>query len=155
MIPTAKQTERMRIVGMTFLNLAASEPPECRVDMMSTSADPVCGTVACHAGWWAIAQAHGDCIPNECCDIVGRYGYEDAASDMAMYLGFEHHHELDIWAYNYASLWGKELEAGESLFANAKAFNETSKTITLEKIGLWWLQVADRCDAAREVDYAR
>ena len=146
---TKTQIENMRILGMTFLNLAESEPAECKVDMSEVYAEPVCETVACHAGWWAVAITKGTKFDRSLCyNYMGpiRFGfsYKYAAASMAQFLGFNDMDSLQNWARDNSNLWGNV--HGCYMFLNPKAFKCTPETITLKKIGLHWLKVADRCE---------
>ena len=131
----------MRILGMTFLNLAEGTPPECKVNMMETEVD-LCGTVACHAGWFGIAKH------SKKKSLNNLYDFQDSANEMANYLGFAKAIDLQTWAGENPVLWGNT--KGFAMFNARRAFSVDEKwtPLDLEKIGLWWLGVADRCEAA-------
>lgn len=120
--------QRCRIVGMTFLNLHEQWKGIAEVNMNEPH---VCGTVACHGGWWAIDQGtEGD--------------YEDGAESIARFLGFLSYFDLEDWAHEHPDLWGNE--NGWSMFCDESAFDCTDENITLWKIGVHWLKVAERVE---------
>lgn len=129
--------EKMRVIGMTFLFLH-EDMPEGEVNMMRTKFHP-CGTVACHAGWFALARG----LKSTC-----EYGYSDSASDMAKYLGFEDRASLEKYFFEDEALWGNP--DADGMFCFWAAFGGSRAELTLETIGLHWLQVADRVEAENE-----
>jgi hypothetical protein len=107
--------------------------------MMEAEVD-LCGTVACHAGWFGIASKK---------TIPLGYDFFDSANEMADYLGFESAGKMEWWARLNPNLWGNF--NGGRMFCASSAFNapnERAHTLNLKKIGIWWLKVADRCEEA-------
>lgn len=131
---TPARIEKMRVLGMTFLFLDIEGPNVNKVNMLSGSFHP-CGTHACHAGFFAIAN-------NKENDID--YSFNDSAGEMAQYLGFKKSRDLELWALENPKMWGNNY--GEHMFCTSYSFMKTFDTITLKDIGLHWLKVADRCE---------
>jgi len=131
--------ERMNILGMTFLSLVEEGSIETNVNMMKESYEP-CGTSACHAGWFGVACVN-DSDPATCL----RYGqghFFGMANQMADYLGLRSRHILEAWARTNPKLWGNNNADG--MFNSPAAFGLYDRNVTLEDIGLHWLQVAAR-----------
>ena len=129
---------RARILGTTFLFLHEEAPKENRVDMVNPNVN-ICGTTACHAGWFASGYF------KERPDIY--FDYWDSGTIMAKYLGFGGSWGLEMWAERNPKVWGNT--QGGGILSNPYAFGKSRHNITLEDIGLHWLQVADRIEAAR------
>lgn len=130
--------DRCRELGMIFLSLAESEPPECKVDMYESSYW-ACGTVACHAGWFGVSQLGKR--------NYRRYSYDKAADDMARFLDCECSYSLRNWAQRNPSLWGND--AGDGMFGTGFDFFRKPFGVmkpTLKHIGKHWLKVADRIE---------
>lgn len=134
--------ENARILGMTFLGLWEDRPPNCRVDMVTTSFS-VCGTVACHAGWFAVAR--GLSRKNLRFFNDEPYEFADSADEMAQFLGFVGRYSLREWAARCPQLWGNT--HGEAMFYVYSAFGVPESKLTLKTIGIHWLEVADRVEA--------
>ncbi len=104
---------------------------ECRVNE-----DHKCGTVHCHAGWWAIGRMN----------LKESLSYSDGSSDMAKYLGFGNYvDELENWAQDNPKIWGNT--EGVHMFSNANSFDAEWCNINLKKIGMHWHKVANRLEA--------
>jgi len=125
-------TENAKTLGMLFLFLHESDP-EAKVKM-TEPVFHVCGTTACHAGWFAVAN-------NKSCRESYGFGY--AADEMAQFLGFVRHCVLQDWAEENPNIWGNLY--GRYIFSSCKAFGVIREP-TLEEIGTHWLQVADRAE---------
>ncbi len=123
--------EKARHVGMTFLLLAASRP-KAEVDMAEGRFE-VCGTVACHAGWFAVANGESR---------ANGWSFCSAADYMARELGFADQYDLETWATD-KSLWGNN--KGAYMFIDKMAFDVKDR-LTLKRIGRHWLKVADRVE---------
>jgi len=120
--------ENVAILATTFM-LLHEEGGE--VNMAEDKFNP-CGTVACHAGWFAIAR---NLKSHRYCDRRGaRYDFVDSAVDMARFLGFMDEEELgDFFEVNH-SLWGND--GASHMFASAKAFGKSrEQKLTLLDIG--------------------
>jgi len=127
--------EAARDMGMLFLNL--HESGNAKVDMREVDFQ-ACGTVACHAGWYAISRGLSWCV--DC-------HFAHAADGMAKELGFEGRKSLEHYFEESPELWGNNL--AEGMFCLDEAFgNRKDEPLTLEDIGLHWLKVADRCEVA-------
>lgn len=126
--------ERARELGTLFLFMHESEPG-AEVNMLKYTFHQ-CGTIACHAGWFAVANGK-DWDPD--------YSFSDAANEMAQFLGFGNRDGLESWAKNNPALWGNDF--GDVMFSRWAAFSPNLKLPkTLETIGLHWLGVADRIE---------
>lgn len=130
-------------LGKMFLDLEKSNPGGLEVSMGCTAFNHECGTVACHAGWFAVIQGKSRM------KWQGQnYSYRDAANEMAEFLGFKYHINLERWARNNPLLWGNEY--GDEMFCDNAAFGKKiHQTLTLTDIGNRWLKVADRIRALR------
>ncbi len=129
--------EKCRQLGQIFLDLHIKKP-EAEVDMLETKFNQ-CGTVACHAGWYAVARG---------LNLTVDYNFQSSSDDMAKYLGLEGGYELRQWANANNKLWGNR--DGYFLFSSSDAFGVDSlsyKPLTLDKIGNHWLAVADRIES--------
>ena len=128
--------EKMRVLGMTFLFLH-EDMPKGKVDMGEMEFNQ-CGTSACHAGWFAIARGLTETYD---------YTYYSSANEMAEYLGFDSAYSIGIYFNLYSDLWGNT--DATKMFCSRRAF-VAKGILTLETIGLHWLQVADRVEAENE-----
>lgn len=72
--------KRARELGTLFLFMHESAPG-AEVDMLKYTFHQ-CGTIACHAGWFAVAMGKNQ---------TWYYNYESAADEMAQFLGFGNH----------------------------------------------------------------
>jgi len=129
------RVEKMRELGKLFIKLHIDKP-EARVNMVETNFN-VCGTVACHAGWYAVAN--GISI-----DYDKDYDFESSANEMAEFLGFSDQTSLAVWAGDKSIIWGNN--SGSEMFYGAEAFGENESKLTLNVIGKHWLGVADRLE---------
>jgi len=136
---------KCRELGMLFLNLHESDPA-CRVEMGETRFS-LCGTAACHAGWFQVSKGRS-------WGFLNNIGYEEGSRDIARFLGFYGKHpegKLESWAEDNPDLWGNK--DGDGMFCSSDAFYSTPPTLTkphnmsIKHIGLHWLKVADRIEA--------
>jgi len=130
--PTPEACEQ---VGLIFLTLY-DEDNGCDLDMNNggVSSDPVCGTSACHGGWWEMfayqVERRRTCID-----------FDFGAKDLAEFLGFEGRHWLEMWAHGNPILWGND--EGEYVFGSSmRAFDGGPED--LSTIGNWWIDVGSR-----------
>lgn len=125
--------EKTRKLGHMFLDLHADKR---KVDMMKSHFDP-CGTIACHAGWFAIMTG----IP-----YSNFHSFIDAADKMATFLGLQDAKSLEIWARHNADIWGNAY--GNVMFTSWHAFDPDLNRLpnNLKTIGEHWLAVADRLE---------
>jgi len=98
--------------------------PNGRLDMAEVGVhEPdgvaVCGTVHCHAGWYAVSYLES-AEESARCDDGENYDYTDGQQWMAETLGFTCSWELESWAENHPSIWGNS--HGGVMFSNTKAF---------------------------------
>lgn len=130
--------ENVGVLATTFLLLA--EVKKGAVDM-SESDFNVCGTIACHAGWFAISRGKN----KEDNEYKPYYGFKDSANDMAKFLGFEHKGDLELYFKENPELWGNLY--GYTMFYSASAFSKDysralyTREPTLREIGNHWAQV--------------
>lgn len=124
--------ENCRILADTFL-LIHLQQPEARVEMMEPEFN-VCGTVACHAGWFAVAR--------ELNWESSGYGFAHSARDMAKFLGLDSKLSLENWANDNPKLWGNV--SGVFMFVGENAFGKDG--VTLLDISNHWREVADRIE---------
>jgi hypothetical protein len=92
--------------------------------------DNLCGTPACHAGWYGVFQ---DGESNH---------YSHYKETMATELGFAYSDELEDWAMENPELWGNK--DGRYLFCCRSAFGVYGEPITLSIIANHWWKVAKR-----------
>lgn len=116
-----------------FLFLHLSDP-KARVDMDEPEFHP-CKTVACHAGWFAMASGKKE---------WSCYTYDDASDEMAQFLGFVYAGRLKRWMYCNSDIWGNHF--GLDMFSSSEAFEATDKTINLKVISNHWRGVAMRLE---------
>ena len=111
-----------------------SKRGDCTIDMQCgiVEDDPGCGTIACHAGWYAVAKLHvlgsgfywEDAEDREQIKIlmagvdVVNYGF--GAGSLAYDLGFKDEYDLQEWAASNPSIWGNC--HGYHMFINPWAF---------------------------------
>lgn len=112
------------------------ENPKRKVDMVDPKWE-LCGTVACHAGWFAVARNKRR--------RINKYHCIDSSDDMAKFLGFKDRDHFRFYFYNNRKVWGNRF--GNTMFFNWKAFDpDNNKPKTLETIGKHWLEVASRME---------
>ncbi|HVW99020.1 MAG TPA: hypothetical protein VHA52_01050 [Candidatus Babeliaceae bacterium] len=128
-----ERIKRIRILADTFLFLHEAQP-EAEVDMVHVDFN-VCGTVACHAGWFAIAQGK---------DRTRDYDFLSAADEMAQLLGFDSGYDLCKWASDNQEIWGNK--HGALMFNHHLAFVDSPEKLNLKAIGEHWHGVADRLE---------
>jgi len=123
--------ENVAILATTFMLLHEEGGA---VAMSSTNFHP-CGTVACHAGWFAIAR--------NIRDNGTYYGFTHSADDMAEFLGFECRQSLKDFLKTHRTLWGNDRPA--AMFSKPDAFGKSYyEKLTLLDIGEHWAKVYDR-----------
>ena len=130
------------ILADTFQMLSLDRQNVC--DMGNTKFN-ACGTVACHAGWFAVANNKSRAFRVTAPD--GKYyGFNDAADEMARFLGFQGQICLLDWASGNPELWGNK--NGGVMFSSDSAFGKsTSKNvISLKEISNHWRKVAERLE---------
>lgn len=125
--------DRCDELGMLFLSLW-EENSELKVNMNDGSFSE-CGTVACHAGWFAVANNKEQGYNR---GAKRYYDYEDAAKELSVFIGMKY---LETWAHSNPSLWGNPW--GLSMFLNKRTFKKGGN-VTLKDIGIHWLKVAER-----------
>ena len=139
----------------------------------------VCGTLACHGGWYALAKyqeetegslrKHGWKLSVDQYNdvqIVEASGYKyqldfvEGRDLMAKDLGFEESEGISEWAHHNPKLWGNSY--GGNMFHHASAFwtdpydgppdDESVPDLDLEDIVLWWEGVRDRVKKMEEAE---
>ena len=138
-----------------------------------------CGTVACHAGWYAMAKMkdlenvkflHDSSMNNRFLlykedELIT---FDDGIHLMARDMGFEEGWELREWAEYNPEIWGNdygyamfscdgEKAFGYSEFSTAgviKGIDENEDILDLEKIVSHWRNVADRLEKI-ELEHVR
>ncbi len=114
---------------------------EGKVDMMSCSVDlerSMCGTPACHAGWWGVFSDE---------DLKG--SFSEAAEKLAESVGFKFDPDTGIcadttmerWACENQKIWGNS--HGKNMFCDNDAFGNPFG-ITIQDIATHWYGVAER-----------
>lgn len=102
-----------------------------------------CGSVHCHAGWYAIAA----------CDLSQPLTFYNGANQMAKDLGFEDYTELLSWANKHKKVWGND--NGTDMFGKRHAFYEPEKrpngANTLQDIVDHWTEVYYRLKGREEL----
>jgi hypothetical protein len=94
-----------------------------------------CGTIHCHAGWYAIAA----------CDISKPLMFVHGSHQLAQDLGFAHHLHLRLWARDNPEIWGNE--HGTQMFIDKQAFESESRlegAQNLQDIIDHWSEVQSR-----------
>jgi len=150
--PSKRFADKARTLGTLFLYIAESEP-ESELNMWETNFEHLCGTVACHAGWFGIANNKS---------ATESDSFEDEANEMAKFLGFKDSgtftrrapfKQLEQWAAYNAELWGNDY--GEDMFTIYAAFSPPTNYLltraTIKDVGLYWIAVGDRIEAAVKV----
>lgn len=130
-------------LAMIFDAIAVASNNEAPVFMMETSVqgdeENLCGTPACHAGWFGRFwdKNHTD--------------YNQSANAMANFLGYERTNrhtamrQLETWAMDNPDLWGNE--NGDEMFYHRRAFRKDSedmRSATMREIADHWYGVAER-----------
>lgn len=123
-------------------------------------ADNACGTVACHAGWLAVAIREDGRLAAQTPTADDGHVWQEVnwrtgARRLSGYLGFPQTmdgnigmadgiHSFSQWADENPALWGNE--HGRYMFASTgeSAFGAEFDDVTLTNIGQWYLDVADR-----------
>jgi len=117
------------------------------LDLMETNVSAphhghACGTIHCHAGWYAVAKEW---------DGVSTYlrerrsvTYSYGAGLMAWDLDFDSVRSLEAWAGANPAIWGNPNGAG--MFHRSDAFGPDPDLVTLEDIITHWASVADRLE---------
>lgn len=110
-----------------FLPYASN--PKNELDMYESDIKKnLCGTVACHGGYAALALNL-----NTKCFLVG-------AVKLAQYLGFPDDEYLELWAEGHKNIWGSN---GEFMFCNDTAFVDSGHA-TMFNVVEKYLSVAKR-----------
>lgn len=132
MMTNAERYAQMQKVGAAFLRTHRwSWMPEVKMSQGAIEKRWHCGTIACHGGWWAVANK------------IKTNDYADGAKHMAQTLGFEDVTALKVWAHRNPQIWGNY--HGGDMFQSRLAFGvEPYEEITLKDIGNHWLGVAER-----------
>ena len=157
----AINSEKARKVAQVFESLArAGVGEQVLMDACTVRRADPCGTIACHAGWYALHKFREDSVWSEFEDdmkALVRRGYFvswfDGASAMAGDLGFDNVGSLTLWADMNPDLWGNDF--GRHMFASAMAFGNTpveDNETTLSHIAEHWRSVADRLERQERLD---
>lgn len=141
------KTENIAILASTFLLLHKQNKTGAEVNMRCVDFHP-CGTVACHAGWFAIAKGKRRIGVYEETRKIQAYGYTDAAREMAKFIGFESEDAMCAFFGKHPKLWGNNY--GNVMFLDPDAFNPYEDKVTLKMIGKHWGKVHDRILKAQE-----
>lgn len=162
------KAEDARKVALLFQKVANIESNQ--IDMETThildlNYGNVCGTVACHAGWYAFCRASdADVRWNDCNGdeekmlfwekpMPDSYGllhsqnvsWLDGSLMLAKDLGFLDRNDLCLWAQENLKIWGNE--HGYSMFTSPLAFGvECHLNLTLQHVADHWHGVADRLE---------
>lgn len=112
-----------------------------------------CGTVACHAGFYALAKKRNKSGYNWSEGyFIGRLGYRveytEGADLLAEDLGMRHAEHLRTWAHKNPKVWGNEY--GLNMFHSQLAFGERVMLFKLRTVIDHWLAVADRLQKVEE-----
>lgn len=100
----------------------------------------LCGTTACHAGWFGILRDG---------DGKRSTNYSDYALEMAQFLGFCDDFELEEWARIHPELWGNN--HGDNMFSCERAFGvKEGGTVTLKRISDHWFKVGKRLELRKD-----
>lgn len=101
-----------------------------------------CGTVHCHAGWFAIARGlHKN----------RKVTYSTGTEEMTLVLGFEHEFQLRQWALDNKDIWGNM--CGNFIFSDKIAFESASRphgALNLQHIIDHWKEVYERLKALEQ-----
>jgi len=96
----------------------------------------LCGTIHCHAGWYAVAV----------CNLKERLNYTSGVERLQYDLGFETYYTIEIWAEQYSNIWGNGF--GRAMFSDALAFYHQEKRPNgakdLNDIINHWQEVGER-----------
>lgn len=135
-------------IGETFLNLIqADEPHKNHVVEMTYGEFNLCGTVACHAGWFGVASTNLN-------DFCPSRFWVSGAWRLAFHLGFESLMALRRWADENPDIWGNSF--GTYMFHQMRAFNRsTDARSDLERIAHHWIGVAERLAKLEEENARR
>lgn len=109
----------------------------------------LCGTSACHAGWFGYFYEHQPSSSNHSEDFSKNY-FGNYTHKIAQLLGFERSYELKTWARFNSQIWGNGF--GSEMFGSDFAFLENSfqEKVTLETIANHWQGVSDRLRVIQE-----
>ena len=146
----------IRNVADRLLRVARKYPGEVNMGCTMIYKPPECGTVACHAGWYALAKVEDETslwvkradttIP------VLRYAdgkpleFYRGIKLMANDLGFRTSTDMRGWADCHPELWGNN--HGDRMFGSAQAFGKVAGSVfSVKDIAEHWLAVADRIEA--------
>lgn len=124
--PTSKKVGYLINKLKSVENLASKEGAlNMNVAQVSGGKDNYkCGTVHCHAGWYAVANKRHKVIKKEI--ERGYCGYTDGVELMCTDLEFNHYNKdeeisLVAWAIENPKIWGNN--SGKDMFRLEKAFN--------------------------------
>lgn len=152
--------ENIAVLATTFMLLHEEGGHDSRVNMYDATWY-LCGTVACHAGWFAVARGIRQRADHLWKDGSARGGYDFFASaeDMATFLGFKGAGQLALVPLDCAhtmigffsahpGVWGNSW--GNQMFASRRAFGVFNDgLLTLGRIGEHWAGVYDRLYALK------
>lgn len=105
------------------------------MDEIEVNTNYVCGTVHCHAGWYAIAV----------CDTSKNLDFFDGIQELAKDLGFENGLKLKLWGASNPKIWGNK--NARDMFSNKVAFVSNTRpegAKTLQNIVDHWEEVYNR-----------
>ncbi len=111
-------------------------------DGCSLGGSHTCGTVHCHAGWYAIANKEKIGFTHK----DGYVGFDKGYNVMCADLGFKYDKGLRLWADQNPEIWGND--SGERMFYSAGAFIHPIKrpngALNLQHIIDHWQEVYER-----------
>lgn len=129
--------EAVQELALRF-ELLSEMAPGVKVDMGESQVqiieqDPnLCGTTACHAGWYALLVHNNDFKTN----------YKEGKKFIAKHLGFDGEDSLIIWAKKNPEIWGND--DGADMFYGEEAFGLQDVNPTLKLISEHWMAVSKR-----------
>lgn len=141
-------------IASVFEELASTETNKVQMSRVNIERTE-CGTVACHAGWYAFNHLsnkfkwhkYHELDEREFLSAIDRHiSWRDGSDLIAKDLGFTCMSDVEKWAEENPDIWGNE--NGKFLFSSNSAFGcSRNKKVTLVDIANHWKGVAERLPA--------
>ena len=142
------EPEKIREVADRLMHAASEHPGHVAMNNTSVIHSELCGTVACHAGWYLLARRGKDVIINLDHIPASEFPVEtyiNGAILLAQDLGFHDQIDLEDWAGDNPKLWGNT--EGQVMFYNEEAFGKRNQYgLSVKDIAEHWHTVADRIE---------
>ena len=148
------EPEKIRKVADLLMHTISKHQGYVNMDSIHVTKMEVCGTTACHAGWYLLAKEGENVIidiDNPPKEFHDKKTYEIGAELLAQDLGFDDKLDLEDWAGNNPKLWGNT--EGQVMFYSEEAFGKIKSyahDLSVEEIAEHWRAVADRIEALQK-----